>query len=180
MSAKFKLFSFAVLTLGLAFGAAAVSAQERTAPAGSPNSADSPRRMEGRHRKRGGDRMMMRELRGIKLSDAQKEQIRIIQETYKPSQPEMDEMRMLMKAKRDGTATEEQKARITSLDAARKQRMETIHTQILGVLTSEQKAQIEKRKADREKRMAERRERTKSRVNRADDMGSPNPDSGDQ
>src|SRR5690606_36209647 len=132
-------------------------------------------KMDGHRKMRGGhDRMMMRELRGIKHSDAQKEQIRIIHETYKPSQQEMDEKRMLMKAKHDGTLTEDQKTRIESIRAAQKHRMDTVHTQVMGIHTPDQKAEIDKRKADREKRRAERRERMQNRAPRPD-MDSPRP-----
>jgi Spy/CpxP family protein refolding chaperone len=165
MYAGIKVFSFAIFAFGLALGVISVSAQERPAP---PISGDAPTmgKMDGRHRMRGGhDRMMMRELRGIKLTDPQKEQIRIIQETYKPTQPEMDEMRTLMKAKHDGTLTDDQKTRMESLHAAQQQRMENIRTQVMGILTAEQKAQIETRKAEREKKRAERREKMKQRQN---------------
>lgn len=173
MSAGIRLFSLAIFAFGLALGVISVSAQERPAqqPSGDAASMD---KMDGRHKMRGGDgRMIMRELRGIKLTDAQKEQIRIIQETYKPTQPEMDEMRTLMKAKHDGTLTEDQKTRIESLHAAQQQRMENIRTQVMGILTPEQKAQIETRKAEREKKMAERREQMRERPRQ--DMNSPKP-----
>lgn len=178
MSARIRSFSFAVMGLGLVLGVNAVSAQESAAP---PKPADAPSmgKMDGRQKMRGHNRIRIRELRGIKLNDAQKEQVRIIQETYKPSQPEMDEMRLLMKAKHDGTLTEDQKARMESLHAAQKQRMENVRTQVMGILTPDQKAEIEKRNADREKRWAERRERMQNRTPRPD-MNSPKPQDDDQ
>lgn len=173
MSARIRLFSFAVMALGLVLGVSAASAQENAATAGAAD-APSTGKTHSRQRMRGHRRSGMRELRGIKLNDAQKEQIRIIRETYKPSRQEMDEMRMLRKAKHDGTITEDQKVRMESLHTAQKQRMETIRTQVMGILTPDQKAEIEKSKADREKRWAERRERMQKRSPRPD-MDSPKP-----
>lgn len=158
MSVKFKLFSIAVCAFALSLGAIAVSAQEKAAPMSGDKKME---RSHDRHQMRGGDRMMMRELRGIQLSDAQKQQVKVIMETSKPSQASMDEMRTIMTARRDGTITAEQKARMETLRADMKQKREFIHLQLMSILTPEQKQQIETRKAEREKRMAERREMRK-------------------
>jgi len=171
MSAKFRFFSFAILALGLAFGVISASAQERPVPPSPPDAADAPpapsdappMRKMGRHHKMRGHGGMLRELRGIKLTDVQKEQVRVIRETFKPSQQEMDEMRTIMDAKRAGTLTADQELRMKALHTAMEQRNENIRIQVMGILTADQRAQIEQRKADREKRRAERREKMKQR-----------------
>ncbi len=147
----------AVCAFALSLGAIAVSAQEKAAPM------SGDKKMERSHDRRqmGGGRMMMCELRGIQLSDAQKEQVKVIMETSKPSKASMDEMRTIMAARRDGTITADQKARMEAIHADMKQKQEFIHLQIMSILTPEQKQQIETRKAEREKRMAERREMRK-------------------
>jgi Spy/CpxP family protein refolding chaperone len=157
MTARFKLFSITLFAAAFAMSAVAVSAQDAATPA------SSDKKMERSHNGRGmrGDRMMMRELRGITLSDGQKQQVKTIMETSKPNQASMDEMRTIMTARRDGTITAEQKARLETLRTEMKQKQDFIHLQIMSILTPEQKQQIETRKAEREKRMAERREMKK-------------------
>ena len=161
MAAKFKLFSIAIFTAAFALGTVAVSAQDSAV---APASGD--KKMDRSHHSRGmgGDRMMMRELRGITLSDTQKQQVKTIMETSKPNQASMDEMKTIMTARRDGTITEGQQARYEALRSEMKQNREFIHLQIMSILTPEQKQQIETRKAEREKRMSERREMRKQRT----------------
>jgi len=142
--------------LAFAVGATSVSAQDTVAP---PSGDKKMVRSHERHKM--GGRMMMRELRGITLSEAQKQQVKTIMETSKPSQASMDEMKTLMAAKRDGTITDEQKARSETLRSEMKQKQDFIRLQIMSILTPEQKQQIETRKAEREKRMTERREMRK-------------------
>ena len=145
MTARFKLFSITLFAAAFAMSAVAVSAQDAATPA------SSDKKMERSHNGRGmrGDRMMMRELRGITLSDGQKQQVKTIMETSKPNQASMDEMRTIMTARRDGTITAEQKARLETLRTEMKQKQDFIHLQIMSILTPEQKQQIETRKAER-------------------------------
>lgn len=62
--------------------------------------------MRGKGGMRGGG---MRGLRGIDLTDAQKEQIRGIMQANRPGESVRDEMRTIMQARRAGTITEDQK-----------------------------------------------------------------------
>lgn len=121
-------------------------------------------RMGGMHDRmgmRGG--MGMRGLHGITLTDAQKEQIKAIHEANKPSQETMDQMKAFMEARRAGTLTDAQKEQMKQFREARRTKMESVHAQVLAILTPEQKAQIETRKAEMRQRMEERRLRMQER-----------------
>lgn len=100
-------------------------------------------------------------LRGIELTDVQKEQIKAIREANKPDPALREEMKTIMQARRSGTITEDQKARVQSLMAQQREKGESVRLQIEALLTPEQKQQLETQKAEREQRMQERRERMK-------------------
>ena len=117
--------------------------------------------MHGEMGMRGG--MGMRGLHGITLTDAQKEQIKAIHEANKPSQETMDQMKAFMEARRAGTLTDAQKEQMKQFREARRTKMESVHAQVLAILTPEQKAQIETRKAEMRQRMEERRLRMQER-----------------
>lgn len=111
--------------------------------------------MGQRHGMRGG---AMRGLRGLDMTDVQKEQIRTIMQSNRPEQATMDELRTLGRAKRDGTITAEQQARLTALRTQQAEKAKSVHTQIQGVLTAEQKAKIETRKQEMRQRFDNRRQ----------------------
>jgi periplasmic protein CpxP/Spy len=100
------------------------------------------RGMGMRHRGMG---MMLRDLN---LTDAQKTQIQAILLANKPNPtPEArEEMRTLMMAKRSGLITAAQQERLTAIRADAQAKGQSVHEQILAVLTPEQKATIEQRK----------------------------------
>ena len=102
-------------------------------------------------------------LRGIDLTDAQKEQIRGIMQANRPDDSVREEMRTIMQARRDGTITEDQKQRAEQLRTQARQRAELVKTQVEAVLTPEQKQQIEQNKLERQQRMQERRQRWEQR-----------------
>lgn len=103
------------------------------------------------------------ELRGLNLTDAQKEQIKQIHEGNKPSQALMDEMRSLQEAQRGGTLTADQQARLKTLRDEGRLKMEAVHAQVLAVLTAEQKAQLETRRQEMRQRMEQRRQQMQDR-----------------
>ena len=113
----------------------------------------------GRHGK-GGMRGMFR---GIELTEVQKAQFKSIHEANKPSAELREEMRAIMIAKRDGTITEAQKARMESFRADRKAKAESIKAQIDAILTPEQKQQIETRKVEMKQRKEEFRKQRELR-----------------
>jgi protein CpxP len=103
-------------------------------------------------------------LRGIDLTDAQKEQIRQIREANKPGQALRDEMKALREARRNGgTITEDQKARLKALRDETQANMKSVHEQILAVLTAEQRAQLDQRRQQMQQRMQERRQKMEQR-----------------
>lgn len=166
MSLKVKLLSkLALLAVFAAFTVAAM-AQDNSKPTdqGAVGTQDNaPRKGFGRHGggdfhgPHGGPGMMMGELRGITLTDAQKQQIHTIMETNKPDQASMEQMRTLMEARRAGTLTADQKEQFKTIRQQGRAKAESVHQQIQSILTSDQIAQIEKNKQERKERFEKRR-----------------------
>jgi len=176
MSLKNKLFSG--LTVGAAVFAFSAIGMAQDATTAAPSQSDKIQKEKEMHRGhgmrefgqrgefggkfgRGGHRGMGGRggfgLRGIELTEAQKTQLKAIHDANKPSQETMDEMRTIMTAKRDGTITEDQKARVKALHEQMKAKHESIKAQIDAILTPEQKQQIEARKLEMKQRMEQRR-----------------------
>lgn len=106
---------------------------------------------------------MMRMFHELNLSDAQKTQIHSIMEANKPDQATMDEMQTLRKAKQEGTLTADQQSRLTALREQSKVKMQSVHQQIMNVLTAEQKAQLEAKKAEMKQRREQFRQEREQR-----------------
>ncbi|NNE68156.1 MAG: hypothetical protein HKN33_16450 [Pyrinomonadaceae bacterium] len=124
-----------------------------------------------RHGRRGG---MIRGLRRLNLSETQRSQVRTLAETHKNTQqPTIEEMRALRGKFRDGTATEDDKARMGELRAQMKASSEELRTSILGVLTPEQLEQLETMKAERRQRMEQRRQRMLERRQQREQQKQP-------
>jgi len=125
MSFKNKFFSALTMAFALFAFSTFVSAQETT-----KTDSDNTQKQEkrewrkgkrdgmGKGFRRGGDGMrggMLRGLRDLNLTDAQKTQIRTIMEANRPDQATMEEFKTLHQAKRDGTITAEQTERLKTL-----------------------------------------------------------------
>jgi P pilus assembly/Cpx signaling pathway, periplasmic inhibitor/zinc-resistance associated protein len=127
-------------------------------------------RKAGKFGKRGfgrrGGNFGMHEMRGLNLTEEQKTQIRSIIEANRASSVQIDrnEMRQIMEAKRSGTITAEQEARLKSFHEQRRAEAERVREQIMAILTPEQKAQLEKRKQEREQRREQFRQRRQNRT----------------
>lgn len=102
--------------------------------------------------KHGGDRMMLRGLRQLNLTDAQKEQIKTIHESNKPNQALFEEMRGLMLKRRDGSITEQEQNRVKEIRTQMRASAEQTHNAVLAVLTAEQRAQLEQLKQQKRER----------------------------
>lgn len=159
-----------MVALLAAFGAfsMAAMAQDDSKPAdqGAVTQDKTQRRGFGKHGREGfrqGPGRMMGELRGITLTDGQKQQIHAIMESNKPDQASMDQMRTLMEAKRGGTLTAEQQEQLKAIKQQGRTRAESIHQQIQSILTPDQIAQIEKNKQERKQRFEERRQKWQER-----------------
>lgn len=99
-------------------------------------------------------------LRGITLTDAQKEQIRAIREANKPDQALRDELRTIHQSRKSGTdLTAEQKARINVIRDQMRTRQQNVRDQIMNILTAEQKTKLEQRRTQ----MQQRREQMKQK-----------------
>ena len=103
-------------------------------------------------------------LRGIQLTDAQKEQVRLIHESNKPDAAAIEQMRAMRESFKTGTAlTPEQKEQMKAMRDQRRAKAESVREQILAILTPEQRQQLETRRTEMEKRMKDRKEFRKSR-----------------
>ena len=150
MALRSKFLSALGLLAALALFSLAAMAQDTTTPAtpGTPAPGAKGQHRgfggpEGRRGPGGPDGMMMGELRDINLTDAQKQQIHTIMENNKPDQAQMEQMRTLMDAKRNGTLTADQEAQLKTFHQERMAKGKQIHDQIMGVLTPDQIQQIE-------------------------------------
>lgn len=165
MSLKRRFFTVITLSVAAIGFTVTASAQE---------AATTPKEGVGKHDKmkrggfgkgmRGGRHGGFQGLRGIELTDAQKEQVRQIHESNKPDAATMQEMKAIHEARKAGTEiTAEQKERMKALREQSRAKREAVHQQVLAILTPEQRQQVETQKAERQKRMEERRELRKQR-----------------
>lgn len=162
---KFNIVAVFILALGVFAGAA--MAQDTTAPSKDNSQKQERGERRGGFGRHGGDfrggpgghGFMMREFKDLNLTDAQKAQIKTILDTNKPTQAEMDQMKSLRDARKNGTElTDDQKAQLKANRAAQRTKMEAVHQQILAVLTPEQKAQLDTKRQERRKNWQERRQ----------------------
>ena len=163
MSLKFKILSVIGLSLSIAGFSAVVSAQDTTTTQKDTTiQKDNHHKFERQGRRgegpgfggprRGGPEGIVRGLRELNLTDAQKQQIHTILESNKPDQANFEEIRPLMEAKRNGTITAEQQEKLKAFHEQGRQKMEAVREQILNVLTAEQKQQLEQKRQEMEKR----------------------------
>lgn len=117
-------------------------------------------------------------MRGIGLTDAQKEQIKAIREANKPDPALRDELRTIRQSRKAGAdLTAEQIARIHAIQDQMRIKSQNTHDQIQNVLTAEQKAEFTKRRTEmqsrREQMMKRSREFRQQRMNRPADPAKP-------
>jgi Spy/CpxP family protein refolding chaperone len=162
MSLKNKFFSALTMAFALAAFSTFAAAQETT-----KTDSDNTQKREWRKGKRDGDGkgfrrggggMMLRGLRDLNLTDAQKTQIRTIMEANRPDQTAFEEMKTLRQAKRDGSLTAEQQERLKTLRQQSREKGQALHAQILAVLTPEQLQQLEAKKAEMKQKREERKQ----------------------
>ncbi|MCY7375485.1 MAG: hypothetical protein LH472_05885 [Pyrinomonadaceae bacterium] len=114
---------------------------------------------EGRGGKHGGDRMMMRSLGKLNLTDAQKEQTRAVFENHKiQNQPQFEELRGLAMKKRDGIISADEQTRFKELRTQMKASNDQLQTSILAILTTEQRTQLDQMKEEMKQKRMERRQ----------------------
>ena len=162
MSLKNRFFTG--ITLAAAVGAFATfaSAQEATAPQEGVSKQERRERgdFKGGFGKgmRGGNHGGMRGLRGIELTDTQKEQLRAIHDANRPDDATRQEIRTLMLARREGTLTADQQERLQTLKQQGREKAEAVQQQVLAILTPEQLQQLEQKKQEMKQRREQRRQ----------------------
>ncbi len=169
MSFKRRFISTVTLALAVAGFTTFVAAQE------APKQDDSMQKQEQREGRRfggkrggkgmrggkhgGGDRMLMRSLGKLNLSDAQKEQTRSVFETFKTSTgTQREEMRGLAMKKRDGIITADEQNRLKEIKTQMRASGEQMHNSILAILTAEQRTQLDQIKEEMKQKRMERRQ----------------------
>lgn len=158
MFEKIRLSSAALIAV-LSVSGAVVVAQEQQAPtAGAPQIQKQNR---GDRLGRGGKRRHMRGerlgrgLRGLDLTDQQKEQARgIMRANFESNKAQIEELKQLRQKGRDGLSDAD-KARAKELHKQLRASRENARNQVSSLLTAEQKTKLEERMKNRR----ERRER---------------------
>jgi len=143
--------------LGLLVFGASVFAQQtqqnNNAAAPQQRRAQMRRMIMRRRAMRGG---MLRGFRELNLTDQQKQQLRSIRHTQgQGAQAQRQEMRQLMEKRRAGTLTAQDETRAKELRQQLMQSRQGVRTQMMNVLTADQKAKLEEmiktRRANHEK-----------------------------
>ena len=177
MSVKRKIISGIVSALAVVSFTTFVAAQDTSADKSQQDSTQKQEKRERRERrggKREGDRDgmrggrrggMMRGFRELNLTDAQKQQIHSIMEANKPDKSSFEAIRPLMEAKRNGTITNEQTEQLKAFRQQQKQKGEQVRAQVLAILTTEQKAQLEKQQQEWKQKREERKQNRQDRKN---------------
>jgi len=166
MFSKMKFYSIAALMLAFGVFAGAAFGQDTTTTPKQDNVQKGDKfERRGQFGHRGGPEGFrggmgggpMGMLRGIELTDAQKQQIHTILESNKPDQASIDQMKALHEAREKGTElTAEQKEQLKASREAQRAKMASVHQQIMDVLTAEQKQQLEQKRKEREQRFQDR------------------------
>ncbi len=87
---------------------------------------------------------ILRVLRQLELTDAQKQQMRVIfRTTFLATKSDRQELRPLMRQWREGTLTPEGAARANGLHKQLNEAGKSMRTQLAGILTPEQKTKLE-------------------------------------
>lgn len=89
---------------------------------------------------------------GLGLTDDQKSKIQAIMKAAKPSDAQREEMRSLMMSARTGLLTDAQQARMKAVRDERMAKRDGIRSQVMGVLTPEQKGKLEERRFNQMRR----------------------------
>ncbi|MCO6510402.1 MAG: Spy/CpxP family protein refolding chaperone [Aridibacter famidurans] len=165
-----RLIKTATTVFAVTLFSTAVLAQE-TVPKSGTDTVEKKERIERRARKEGmrqmrgfhgrhGGHGMIRGIRKLELTDAQKSQIETLVQTHRTTnKPAMEEMHSLMMKRREGTFTDADKARAEEIKAGMKASGDQLRATILGLLTPEQTQKLEQMKLERQERMEQRKER---------------------
>jgi Spy/CpxP family protein refolding chaperone len=157
-----KVLTAAILTFAASFAAIAQQTPAQGAARGAAEQPAEARRMRGmrmlmRMRRHQG----MQAMRRLNLSEQQIEKVRSIrQSAFQSTQTQRDELRQLfMTRKSGGQLTPEQEARAKQLREGLRDAHKRTRDEMLGVLTTEQRAQLEQLKQERKARREQFRQR---------------------
>jgi periplasmic protein CpxP/Spy len=101
---------------------------------------------------------MMRMLHELDLTDAQKQQARAIMERFRAStQTQREELSKLHDRGEQSTMSPEERTRAEQLHNEMRASMKQMHTELLAILTPEQRTKLEQRKQEFKERRKERR-----------------------
>jgi Spy/CpxP family protein refolding chaperone len=170
-----RILTGASLVLGLVFtlSAVALAQQPSTVPQDNGQRQQEPwGRKGGRHgmgeRVRGG---MQRLVSQLNLTEAQQQQLRAIEDRFKAStRTQREEMHRLRESAQGEQPSADTEARFQALRAEIGQAMRAQHQEMLGVLTPEQRTQLEQLIRERKARHGERRNRRIEQQDNNDDQ----------
>lgn len=159
----------ACLTLGLtmAFGTLALAQTTQPAPPPGSGTAQGEGRGMGKHQRHKGEGHKgkgregmggLRLMRELDLTDAQKQQARVIKERYAAStKPQREELRQLHEQKKQGTLPADAKTKAEALRAQLAEANKQMHNEMLAILTPEQRAKFETLEKERKSKHREHR-----------------------
>ena len=152
----------AMLTV-LTLTAVAYAQQKEAAPQEKMGGSQEAPREGRRHRKMGRQRPFAG-MRELNLTEEQRQQQRaIVQRQLGSTNAQREELFKLREKRSAGTLTPEDEARAQSLRSEIQNSMLSMRTELEGVLTAEQRAQLEQLKTERKARRGERREHRRAR-----------------
>jgi Spy/CpxP family protein refolding chaperone len=112
---------------------------------------------EQKHR-RHGKNSVMRGLKELNLSDAQKEQVKLLKERNKSQfQPQREEIKTLASKKHDGIITADEENRLKELKGQMKANGQKSREEMMTILTPEQKSRFDQKRNEMRGKMKERR-----------------------
>lgn len=172
-----RVFVSAFMTLTLASASAIYARQTPDAPQqqGAPRVEVQGRRMR---QMRGGKmrgamrRRAMHAFGQLNLTDTQKQQMRSIHESARQStQAKREELRQIFMTRRQGgQLTPEQETRAKQLRDELREARQRVHNDALGVLTTEQRAQVDKMRQERKAQRDEWRQKREEWRGKRDQM----------
>ena len=105
-------------------------------------------------------------MRGLNLSEAQREQVRAItQRRLEGTKSQREELFRLREKRIAGTFTPEDEVRAKALHQEIRSSMEGIRTELAGILTAEQTARLEELQKERKTKMEMRMKKRQERLN---------------
>lgn len=157
------------LTLGLIFALSAVAFAQQPTPAPQDNG-----QQQGPGRRGGGGRHgmgkrghggVLRLISQLNLTDAQRQQLRSIEERFESNtKSQREELRRLYDSSQDSTSADTE-VRAQALRAEMGPAMRVMRQEMLNILTEEQRTQLEQRAKERKARHQERRGRGMNQQN---------------